>query len=156
MEPFNTFIWKKIFVQVGGIIAVAVVLGGFILAYNATYNNMVNLDQLADERWARITHDLIERYGGIQDLMDLRQSLGSDTSALDEVARNLSRWRTALNEREIGAINPETTNLEVSLTLLSGVLERYPERRDELIRRVEEWIRGPQGAVARTPGIESV
>jgi LemA protein len=127
MEPFNTFIWKKIFVQVGGIIAVAVVLGGFILAYNATYNNMVNLDQLADERWARITHDLIERYGGIQDLMDLRQSLGSDTSALDEVARNLSRWRTALNEREIGAINPETTNLEVSLTLLSGVLERYPE-----------------------------
>ena len=36
MEPFNTFIWKKIFIQVGGVIAIATVLGGFVLAYNAT------------------------------------------------------------------------------------------------------------------------
>ena len=127
MEPFNTFIWKRILTQVGGVIAIAIVLGGFILAYNATYNNVVNLDQLADERWARITADLIERYGVIQGVMDLGPSLGSDVSALDEVGRNLSRWRTALNEGGIGAINTATTNLEASLTLLSGVLGRHPE-----------------------------
>lgn len=128
MEPFPTFIWKRIFVQLGGVIAIAAILGGFVLAYNATYNNVSNLDQLADERWARITQDMIERYGGIQSLADdLRPSLGSDVSALDEVARNLSRWRTAFNEGEIGTINPATTNLEASLSLLTSVLKEHPE-----------------------------
>ena len=127
MEPFNTFIWKRILTQVGGVIAIAIVLGGFILAYNATYNNVVNLDQLVDERWARITHDMVERYGGIQGLMDLKPSLGSDVSAFDEVTRNMSRWGTALNEGNIGAISSATTNLEASLLLLSRVLEEHPE-----------------------------
>lgn len=128
MEPFPTFIWKRIFVQLGGVIVIAAILGGFVLAYNATYNNVSNLDQLADERWARITQDMMERYGGIQSLADdLRPSLGSDVSALDEVARNLSRWRTAFNEGEIGTINPATTNLEASLSLLTSVLKEHPE-----------------------------
>ena len=128
MEPFPTFIWKRIFVQLGGVIAIAAILGGFVLAYNATYNNVSNLDQLADERWARITQDMMERYGGIQSLADdLRPSLGSDVSALDEVARNMSRWRAALNEGGIGTINPATTNLEASLSLLTSVLKEHPE-----------------------------
>jgi LemA protein len=127
MEPFPTFIWKRIFVQLGGVIAIAAILGGFVLAYNATYNNVSNLDQLADERWARITQDMMERYGGIQSLADdLRPSLGTDVSALDEVARNLSRWRTAFSEGEIGTINPATTNLEASLSLLTSVLKEHP------------------------------
>jgi len=128
MEPFDTFIWKRMLVQIGGVIAIAGILGGFILAYNATYNSVSNLDQLADERWARITQDMLERYRGIQSLADdLRPSLGPDTSSLDEVVRNLSRWRSALKEGDIGAINRATTNLEASLSLLSRVLEEHPE-----------------------------
>jgi LemA protein len=115
-------------VQIGGVIAIAGILGGFILAYNATYNNVSNLGQLADGSWARITQDMLERYGGIQGLADdLRPSLGPDASSLDEVVRNLSRWRSALQKGDIGTINPATTNLEAPLSLLSRVLEEHPE-----------------------------
>jgi LemA protein len=128
MEPFDTFIWKRIFVQVGGVIAIAAILGGFVLAYNATYNTVVNLDQLADERWAGVTQDMLERYGGLPSIVDdLRPSLGSGVSSLDEVVRNLSRFRMALGEGEIGAINPATTNLEASISLLTRVLAEHPE-----------------------------
>jgi LemA protein len=128
MEPFETFIWKRMLIQLGGVIAIAAVLGGFVLTYNATYNTVVNLDQLADERWAGITRDMVERYGGLPDLADdLRPSLGFGVSSLDEVARNLSRFKTALDKGEIGAINPATTNLEASITLLTGDLKEHPE-----------------------------
>jgi LemA protein len=147
MEPFNTFIWKRILTQVGGVIAIAIVLGGFILAYNATYNNVVNLDQLADERWARITHDMVERYGGIQGLMDLKPSLGSDVSAFDEVTRNLSRWGNALNEGNIGAISSATTNLEASLLLLSRVLDEHPEI--AATREVQDFLATLKGTEVR-------
>ena len=128
MEPFTTFIWKRILIQVGGVIAIAAILGGFVLAYNASYNNAVNLDQLADEKWGRITHDLVERYGGIPGIADqLGSSLGFDGSSLDQVTGNLSRWRLALSEGEIGKINTETTNLEVSVIYLTEVLKGHPE-----------------------------
>jgi LemA protein len=127
MEPFTTFIWKRILIQVGGVIVIAVILGGFVLAYNISYNNAVNLDQQADEQWVRITHDLVERYGGIPALAEyLGSSMGSDVSALDQVTRNLSRWRVALSEGGIGKINTETTNLEVSITSLTMVLKGHP------------------------------
>ena len=128
MEPFNAFIWKKIFIQVGGVIAIAAVLGGFVLAYNATYNNVMTLDQLADERWAEITRDMLERYGGVQSLADdLRPSLGPEVSALDEVARNLSAWRATLNEGDIKLINPATNDLEASISLFTTFLKEHPE-----------------------------
>ncbi len=109
-------------------IAIAVVLGGFVLTYNATYNNVVGLDQLADGRWSLVTHDMEERYGGITALAaDIRPSLGSDASALDEVSKNLTPWMTAFRNGDIGQINPATTNLEVSLTYLAVVLKEHPE-----------------------------
>ena len=128
MEPFDIFIWKRIFVQIGGVIAIALVLGGFLVVYSATYNSVSNLDRQADAGWAGITRDMQERYGGIPGLADdLRPSLGSDASSLDEVARNMSRLRTALDEGDMGTINPATTNLEASLSLLTGVLKEHPE-----------------------------
>ena len=148
MEPFETFIWKRMLVQIGGVIAIACILGGFILAYNATYNSVSNLDQLADERWAGITQDMQERYGGIPSLADdLRPSLGSDASSLDEVTRNLSRLRSALKAGDIGTINPATTNLEASLALLSRVLEEHPEVAAS--REVQDFMATLEGTEGR-------
>jgi LemA protein len=128
MEPFTTFIWKRIFVQIGGVIAIAAILGGFVLAYNATYNTVVNLDQLADERWARIIEDMQERYGEIPVLVSyLGPSLGSDDPAVREVMRNLSHWNAALRERDIVKLNPATTDLEASLSYLATSLKDRPE-----------------------------
>ena len=65
---------------------------------------------------------------GVQSLADdLRPSLGPEVSALDEVARNLSAWRAALNEGEIKLINPATNNLEASISLFTTVLKEHPE-----------------------------
>jgi LemA protein len=128
MEPFTTFIWKRIFVQIGGVIAIAAILGGFILAYNATYTSIVNLDRTADERWARVAGDLVARYEGIPGLSgEFRASLGSDARVLDQVAGNLSRWGAAFSGGKIPKIGTETTNLEASISELTRVLDGHPE-----------------------------
>ncbi|MGA2933624.1 MAG: LemA family protein [Methanomicrobiales archaeon] len=148
MEPFETFIWKRILVQLGGVIAISAILGGFVLSYNASYNNVVNLGQLADERWVGITRDMQERYGGIPGLADdLRPSMGSDASSLDEVTRNLSSLRAALEAGDIGAINPATTNLEASLALLSRVLQEHPEVAAS--REVQDFMATLEGTEGR-------
>jgi len=130
MEPFETFIWRRIFIQIGGIIAIAAFLGGFVLAYNATWNTVVYLDQQADERWSRLGGDMVERYRGIEGLIaNLRPSLGTDVSISDGVAVNLIHWRTALAEGDIGTVATATTNLEASLSSLTVILQKYPEIR---------------------------
>ncbi|MDD1665506.1 MAG: LemA family protein [Methanomicrobiales archaeon] len=148
MEPFETFIWKRIIIQIGGVIAIAAVLGGFVLSYNATYNSVVHLDQLADERWSRLTSDMLERYGGIQGLTDdLRPSLRTDVPTLDEVAGNLGRWRTALSDGNIGTISTATTNLEASLSRLTGVLREHPEVMGS--REVQDFMTTLEGTEQR-------
>ncbi len=128
MRPFDTFILKRLFVQVGGIIAIAVILAVFLFSYNATYYTAMTLDRQADERWAGITHDLVERYRGIPALAAfLGPSLGPDTPALDQVSANLSRWNAALRDGGIGRLDPETANLEAALGHLDRVLERHPD-----------------------------
>ena len=128
MEPFTTFIWKRIFVQLGGVIAIAAILGGFVFVYNATYNNVAGLDQLADARWAQVARDMQERYGGIPALeAGIRPSLGADVSALDEVSKNLTLWQVALRNGDIRKINPATTNLEASIGYFSDILKAHPQ-----------------------------
>ena len=129
MEPFETFIWKRILVQLGGVIAISAILGGFILTYNAAYNSVVNLDQQGDERWAGITRDMQERYRGIPGLLSiLDASPGFDEpAAVGEVTRNLSAFEAAMNDGDIGKINPATTNLEASLLSFSVALKEHPE-----------------------------
>jgi LemA protein len=128
MEPFDTFILKRMLVQVGGVIAIAAILGGFVLAYNATYNNVVYLDQIADGRWRAVMGDLAERYRGIPELArDIRPSLGSDAPSLDEVTGNLGLWTSAVGGGNIGKISSATTDLEASLSSFTRVLERHPD-----------------------------
>jgi len=150
MEPFTTFIWKRIFVQIGGVIAIAAILGGFVLAYNATYNTVVNLDQLADERWARIIEDMQERYGEIPVLVSyLGPSLGSDDPAVREVMRNLSHWNAALRERDIVKINPATTDLEASLSYLATSLKDRPEIEASIgVQDFKEILEGTEGSIS--------
>jgi LemA protein len=128
MEPFTTFIWKRIFIQIGGVVAIAIILGGFVLAYNATYNSIVSLDQTADERWARVAGGLVDRYEGIPGLVgDLRSLRGADSGVFDQVAANLSRWKAAFSDGKIAKIGTETTNLEVSISELARELDGHPE-----------------------------
>jgi LemA protein len=128
MEPMDTFIAKRMLVQVGGIIAIAAILGVFTVAYNATYADVANLEEEADARWAGIARDLAGRYAGIPGLAaGLGTSLGSDAPALEEVTRNLDSWNAAVSEGDMGGINRATTNLEDSISHLTMVLNRHPE-----------------------------
>jgi LemA protein len=127
MEPFDTFLMRRMLVQVGGVIAIAAILGGFIVAYNATYAGVADLDRQADAGWAGITRDMAERYGPIPGLAaDIGTTLGSRAPAFDEVSRNLSRWEAAIAEGDMGGINRATTDLEASLSRLTGILKGDP------------------------------
>jgi len=128
MEPFDTFILKRMLVQVGGVIAIAAILGGFVLAYNAAYNNIVYLDRVADGRWTTVTGDLVERYGGISGLArDIRPALGSDAPAMDAVTGKLSLWTSAVEGGDMARISSATTALEDSIASFTLVLERHPD-----------------------------
>jgi LemA protein len=128
MEPFEIFIWRRTLFQLVSVIAISVVLGGFLLTYHAAYNNIVNLDRRADERWTQVTRDLQERYGGIPGVLGFPgSSSDSAAPAAGEVTRNLSAWEMAMKEGDIGRINSATAGLEVSLTYLTMVLKGRPE-----------------------------
>jgi LemA protein len=128
MEPFEVYIWKRMLLQVGGVIAIAIILGLFVLAYNGTYHQVVNLDQQADERWSKVMGDLVERYGPIPGLAsDVEPSLGSDAPALESVTRDLGRWNEALSGGDMGRMDEATTNLEASLSALVPFLGEHPD-----------------------------
>jgi LemA protein len=127
MDPMDTYLARRIFVQVGGIIAIAAILGCFIVAYNATYAGVVHLDRDADARWAGILGDLEERYSGIPaGAAVLGTSPGSDAAALEEVTRSLDRWNTAVSGNDMESVNQATTDLEETLSHLVGILRSRP------------------------------
>lgn len=124
----DTFMARRMLVQVGGVIAIAAILGGFIVAYNATYAGVVDLEEQVDARWAGILRDMAGRYAGIPGLAPgLGDSLGPDAPAIGEVMRNLDRWNAAVSDGDMEGINRATTRLEDSLSRLAMVLERHPE-----------------------------
>lgn len=128
MEPFDRYFLKRMLVQVGGVIAIAAILGGFVLAYNATYRTAANLDQAAEGQWMGIARELHERYAGIPGLAaGLGPALASDAPALAEVTGDLNRWEAAMASGEMGRISLETTNLEASLSDLTRALAAHPE-----------------------------
>ena len=128
MEPFETFILKRTIFQLVSVIAISLILGGFLLTYHATYNDVANLDRRADKRWAQVTVDMQERYGGIPGLVtSLGTSPESDAMAIGEISRNLSAWETAMKEGDIRRINSATTNLEASLAVLTMAVKGHPE-----------------------------
>jgi LemA protein len=128
MVPFDDFLMRRVLLQVGGAIAIAIILGVFVIAYNATYTTVMRLDQQTDEAWTRVVDDMVERYRDVPALaVDLGPSLGPDASAVGEVMRDLDRLKTALSAGEMGGINAATTDLESSLSSLTAVLEAHPE-----------------------------
>ncbi|HTY53269.1 MAG TPA: LemA family protein [Methanomicrobiales archaeon] len=127
MDPFATFMWKRIIIQIGAIVAIAAVLGAFVLAYNAAYNQVAGLDQIADERWARLSLDLQERYAGIPSLgRAIGPSLGADHPVLDEVMADLDRWEAAMGKGDLGKIDIATANLEDSISRLVTAMQNHP------------------------------
>jgi LemA protein len=128
MEPFEFFIGKRALFQLVSAITIAVIIGGFLLAYHWSYHSIADLDRQADERWVQVTRDLQERYGGIPGLVGyLGTSPVSGAPALGEVTRNLSAWREAMAEGGMGSVNPATANLEASLANLGTVLAGHPD-----------------------------
>ena len=131
MEPFDkpleTIQLKRIFLQIGGVIAIAAILGLFILAYQGTYRTVETLDRRAGERWVAVTRDLQERYAGIPELSaDLGPSLSPDDPSLTRVSRDLDLWEAAMSEGTMEDISRATTDLEESLLSLEEVLEESP------------------------------
>lgn len=49
-------------IAIGAIIAVLIVVGGFVFLYFGTYNNLVSLEEAVHEKWAQVEQELQRRY----------------------------------------------------------------------------------------------
>ena len=53
-------------IAMGIVIALLAIAGIFAVLYYGTYNNLVGLDESADEKWAQVEQELQRRYDLIQ------------------------------------------------------------------------------------------
>jgi LemA protein len=128
MEPFDTSVVKRTLVQVWAVIAIAAILGTFIIAYHATYASVAGLDNRAGGRWAEVAGDLVDRYSGIPSLLTvLSQYQGPDAPPVQEVNRRFAAWKGAFISGGAGQVSRATSELEASLAQVRVFLEGNPE-----------------------------
>jgi hypothetical protein len=124
----DAYFLKRIFVQIGGVIAIAAILGTFLVAYNATYASVADLDRQAGERWAKLAGDLVERYRGIPGLLSfLGQPAGPGAPDLREVSGRFGTWEQAFSAGDTVQLSRATADLEASLAPVTAYLQEHPE-----------------------------
>jgi LemA protein len=128
MDRFDTFVEERTLVQIWAVIAVAAILGTFVVAYNATYGSVAELDGRAGDAWDRLTADLVERYSALPGVLAvLAEYQGPDAPPLQEVNRRFEAWKGALSSGEAGQVGTATSDLEASLAPVRVFLKGNPE-----------------------------
>ncbi|MCW4034648.1 MAG: LemA family protein [Candidatus Bathyarchaeota archaeon] len=111
------------------IVAIVVVIGVIFAAlYFGTYNDLVSLEETANEKWAQVQQELQRRYDLIPNVIEsAKLYIDYEGSILQNVTELRSQWASAMQSGNVGDVNEATTNLESGIANLIVVIENYPD-----------------------------
>jgi LemA protein len=145
MEPYGPFVTNRTLVQIWAVIAIAAILGAFVVAYNATYTSVAELDGRAGDAWDRLTGHLVDRYTGLPGVIALLAGEpGPGPDAIRQAERRFDAWKEALPSGDEGRVSRTTADLEASLAPVRTYLEGDPGA--AATGEAQEFL----GALART------
>ena len=115
-------------IAIGAVIAILAVVGGVILLYYGTYNNLVGLEESVDEKWAEVQQELQRRYDLIPRVVNASLLyIQYEGSILENITRIRSQWASAMQTGDMGTINNATGQMESALSGLIVSVEAYPD-----------------------------
>jgi LemA protein len=130
------------------IVAILVVGVIFVALYFGTYNNLVGLDETANEKWAQVEQELQRRYDLIPRVVNASKLyINYEGSILQNVTELRSQWASAIQSGDLDAINDATGQLDTAVANLVVVIEDYPDLKASQV--VQELITELEGTENR-------
>lgn len=132
------------------IIAALIIAGISALAYFMTYNNLVALEEGANEKFAQVEQELQRRYDLIPSVVNATKLyINYEGSVLEEITMLRSQWAAAVQSGNLSTINNATGELESSLSKLLVVVENYPDlKASEVVQDLMIVLEGTENRIS--------
>jgi LemA protein len=132
------------------IVAALIIAGISALAYFMTYNNLVALEEGANEKFAQVEQELQRRYDLIPSVVNATKLyINYEGSVLEEITMLRSQWAAAVQSGNLSTINNATGELESSLSRLLVVVENYPDlKASEVVQDLMIVLEGTENRIS--------
>ena len=132
------------------IIAILVVGVIFVALYYGTYNNLVNLDETVNEKWAQVEQELQRRYDLIPRVVNASKLyINYEGSILQNVTELRSQWAAAMQSGDLDTINDATGKLDSAVTNLVVTIEAYSDlKASQVVQDLISELEGTENRIS--------
>jgi len=115
-------------IAIGVAVVILAIVGGLIILYYGTFNNLVALEESVDEKWAEVQQELQRRYDLIPRVVNASKLyIHYEGSILENITRLRSQWASAMQTGDMDTVNNATGQMESALSGLIVSVEAYPD-----------------------------
>jgi LemA protein len=137
-------------IAIGAVIAILAIVGGMILLYYGTFNNLVALEESVDEKWAEVQQELQRRYDLIPRVVNASKLyIQYEGSILENITRLRSQWASAMQTGDMETVNNATDQMESALSNLIVSVEAYPDlKASQVVQDLMVTLEGTENRIS--------
>lgn len=137
-------------IAIGAVIAILAIVGGMILLYYGTFNNLVALEESVDEKWAEVQQELQRRYDLIPRVVNASKLyIQYEGSILENITRLRSQWASALQTGDMETVDNATGQMESALSNLIVSVEAYPDlKASQVVQDLMVTLEGTENRIS--------
>ncbi len=137
-------------IAIGAVIAILAIVGGMILLYYGTFNNLVALEESVDEKWAEVQQELQRRYDLIPRVVNASKLyIQYEGSILENITRLRSQWASALQTGDMETVDNATDQMESALSNLIVSVEAYPDlKASQVVQDLMVTLEGTENRIS--------
>jgi len=137
-------------IAIGAVIAILAIVGGMILLYYGTFNNLVALEESVDEKWAEVQQELQRRYDLIPRVVNASKLyIQYEGSILENITRLRSQLASALQTGDMETVDNATDQMESALSNLIVSVEAYPDlKASQVVQDLMVTLEGTENRIS--------
>ena len=137
-------------IAIGAVIAILAIVGGMILLYYGTFNNLVALEESVNEKWAEVQQELQRRYDLIPRVVNASKLyIQYEGSILENITRLRSQWASALQTGDMETVDNATDQMESALSNLIVSVEAYPDlKASQVVQDLMVTLEGTENRIS--------
>ncbi|MCJ7424123.1 LemA family protein [Candidatus Bathyarchaeota archaeon] len=137
-------------IAIGAVVAILAIVGGMILLYYGTFNNLVALEESVDEKWAEVQQELQRRYDLIPRVVNASKLyIQYEGSILENITRLRSQWASALQTGDMETVDNATDQMESALSNLIVSVEAYPDlKASQVVQDLMVTLEGTENRIS--------